>query len=205
MPGKSQLTQATGNTDPTLNVREMFSSEILHIKELRTTDNRYNDKQFVTVADMFATVAKKFEDIDVKYQIQFTSAKEAVSIASTAQEKMVAQALEGTKEAITKNDTNTDKRFDLLSEKIAGVQETVNKSSSSQVIYVTHTDLSNEMEKLRNSFETMLRPVITFMNSQQGGEKSTNMVWVYITIGIGALGGITALILNALRLIKVGL
>lgn len=138
-------------------------------------------------------IDEKIQDKDTKYQIQFTAAKEAVAIASTAQKELVAQALGGTKEAITKNDTNTDKRFDLLSEKIDGVIESINKSSGAQGIYVTHTDLSVEMEKLRTSFETMLRPVITFMNAQTGRSDGFNQGWLYLVGGAGIVSVIITL------------
>jgi hypothetical protein len=139
---------------------------------------------------------EKIRDGDVKYQIQFSAAKEALGIALIAQEKAVAAALEGTKEAINKADVATDKRFELLSEKITGVTETLNKNAGAQGIYVTHGDLSNEMEKLRTSFEAMLRPVITFMNNSQGGKAQVNSVWGYVIGGSGFLFALVALILR---------
>lgn len=133
-------------------------------------------------------IDEKFKDTYNTYQIQFTGAKEAVAIASTAQEKLVAQALDGTKEAINKADTATDKRFELLSEKINGLSETLNKNAGAQGIYVTHSDLSSEMEKLRTSFEAMLRPVKTFMDGQLGQQKGAGTSWQTMVTIISVCG-----------------
>lgn len=163
--------------DPTLNVREFIGDSIKRVDDLRAAESHRVDGRFETITD-------KFKDYDTKYQIQFTAAKEAVGIASTAQEKLVAQALDGAKEAINKADVATDKRFELLSEKITTLSDTLSKNAGAQGIYVTHTDLSVEMEKLRSSFETMLRPVITFMNSAQGTGKGRQDMYGWITSGI---------------------
>ncbi len=140
---------------------------------------------------------EKIRDGDVKYQIQFSAAEKALGIALTAQEKQVAAALEGTKEAIVKNDANTDKRFDLLSEKIDSIADTMSKSTGERGIYVTHSDLSTEMEKLRLSFEGMLSPVVTFMNSSQGKSQGFSASWGII---LGAVGLTSTVILLGLRL-----
>lgn len=141
-------------------------------------------------------IDEKFKENDIKYQIQFSAAKEALGIALIAQEKGTAAALEGTKEAINKADVATDKRFSLLSEKIDGVVETISKNTGAQGIYVTHEALSVEMEKLRNSFEVMLRPVVNFMNSTQGGKQQVNSVWGYV---VGAISLSITIILFALK------
>lgn len=163
-------------TDPTLNVKELLINSIRRIDDLNEAEQKRIDE--------------KFKDSDVKYQIQFTAAKEAVGIASTAQEKLVAQALDGTKEAISKADINTDKRFSLLSEKIDGLNSTMNKTSGERGIYVTHNDLSNELEKLRISFETMLRPVVTFMNNQTGRDNGIGISWGVVLGVVGLLSGL---------------
>src|ERR1035437_2951068 len=137
--------------DPSINVKTMIAESIERLDDLRKVEIRRIDE--------------RIDASDDKYQVQFNSAKDAVSIALIAQEKAVAAALEGTKEAINKADVTTDKRFDLLSEKIDGIGESISKSAGAQGIYVTHSDLSTEMEKLRNSFETMLLPVVAFMNA----------------------------------------
>lgn len=159
-------------TDPTINVKNIVKESVDRLDNLR-------DAEIKRVDENFGKINEKIDDRDVKYQIQFSDSKEAVGTAFVAQEKAIGAALTGTKEAIskaeqvtkeaiTKNDANTDKRFDLISEKIDSLVETMNKNAGSQGIYVTHTDLSNEMEKLRTSFEGMLRPVITYMDSQTG-------------------------------------
>lgn len=137
----------------------------IHKMETKRIDERFKD------------VDEKFRDNDIKYQIQFNAAKEALGIALIAQEKAVAAALDSTKEAIGKAEIATDKRFDLLSEKIDGVSETLNKNTGAQGVYVTHVDLSAEMEKLRTSFETMLNPVITFMNNSTGQKTGVSNSW----------------------------
>ena len=177
MPQNSQLKTA----DPTFNVRELVDFATKRIDDLNEAEQKRIDE--------------KFKDSDTKYQIQFTAAKEAVGIASTAQEKLVAQALDGTKEAISKADINTDKRFSLLSEKIDGITVTMNKSTGERGIYVTHSDLSTEMEKLRNSFEAMLRPVVNFMNSQTGKIDESQNIWGYIVGGGGLIVAVITLIL----------
>jgi len=134
---------------------------------------------------------------------RFDAQQLALKDALISQEKAVAAALEGTKEAIVKNDANTDKRFDLLSEKIGGVVEAINKNAGAQGIYVTHSDLASEMEKLRVSFEGMLRPVITFMNSQTGKDigasTKSNSIVQGIVIGsviLGIFGTVISLVIK---------
>lgn len=129
----------------------------------------------------------KFKESDIKYQIQFSAAKEALGIALIAQEKGTAAALEGTKEAINKADVATDKRFSLLSEKIDGVVETISKNTGAQGIYVTHTDLAVALDKLQVSIESTLRPVVNFMNSQSGRSSGFNSGWGYLVGGVGLI------------------
>ena len=138
-------------------------------------------------------IDEKIQDRDVKYQIQFTAAEKAIAIASTAQEKLVAQALDGTKEAINKADVATDKRFELLGEKITSLSDTLNKNAGAQGIYVTHTDLSVEMEKLRTSFEGMLRPVVNFMNAQTGRNNGLHAGWIYLLGGVSLISTLVAI------------
>lgn len=132
----------------------------------------------ISLRDYFDSVVKhiddRFKDVDVKYQIQFTAAEKAIGIASTAQEKLVAQALDGTKEAINKADVATDKRFELLSEKITEVSDKLNLNAGQQGVYVTHVDLTNSLDKLQTNLESTLRPLITFMNNQQGKDTITD-------------------------------
>lgn len=179
MDNNKEQNNAGKQIDPTFNVRELIELSIKRIDNLAELREKHAEE--------------KFHDKDVQYQLQFNSAKEAVSIALIAQEKAVAAALEGTKEAINKADINTDKRFSLLSEKIDGITTTMNKSTGERGIYVTHSDLSIEMEKLRASFEAMLRPVVTFMNNQTGQQKGSGTSWqtmVTIVSVCGALIGI---------------
>lgn len=191
-------TLPTKQIDPTKNVIELVDASIKRLDDLANLREKYEDAREKYIQD-------KIKDKDSQYQLQFASAKEAVGIALVAQEKAVAAALEGTREAINKADINTDKRFSLLSEKIDGITTTMNKSTGERGIYVTHSDLAQEMEKLRTSFEAMLRPVVTFMNSQTGRSSGIGMGWAWVLGGIGALGGITALVLNAIRLTNLGL
>ena len=149
-------------------------------------------------------VDEKFKDSDIKYQIQFNAAKEALGIALIAQEKATAAALEGTKEAITKADVATDKRFELLSEKIDGVSKVLSQNTGAQGIYVTHTDLSTFGEKLQASFEDALKPLVSQVNiltnaqnNQQGRSSGFSASWGII---IGAVGLTSTVILLGLRL-----
>lgn len=123
---------------------------------------------------------------------RFDAQQLALKDALISQEKAVAAALDSTKEAIGKAEIATDKRFDLLSEKIDGVHDTITKNVGAQGVYVTHTDLTAEMEKLRASFEGMLRPVVTFMNSQVGKDigasNKSNSIVQGIIIGSVILG-----------------
>ena len=183
------------NIDPTLNVREMLKEATERLDDLRKSEVVRINESIRFLDEKFS---EKLKDSDAKYQIQFVASKEAVTIASTAQKELVAQALSGTKEAITKNDTTTDKRFELQSDQIRALTEIMNKSAGAQGIYVTHTDLSIEMEKLRTSFETMLRPVITFMNNSTGGKDEVKNVWGYV---VGAVGLASTIILLIMRFV----
>lgn len=168
--------------DPSVNVRELVEAAMRRLDDLADVREKH--------------IHDKIKDKDVQYQFQFTAAEKAIGIALIAQEKQVAAALEGTKEAINKADINTDKRFSLLSEKIDGITMTMNKSTGERGIYVTHTDLNIAMDKLQVSIEATLRPVVTFMNSYKGGEKQINNIWGYIVGAIGIVSGIILVILR---------
>ena len=171
--------------DPTKNVIELVEASIKRLDDLAELREKY--------------IYEKIKDADVKYQIQFTAAKEAVAIASTAQEKLVAQALDGTKEAINKADINTEKRNSLLSEKIDGVIGTINKTSGERGIYVTHTDLNIAMDKLQAGIEATLRPVVTFMNSQTGRSGGLHAGWVYLLGGVSLISTLIAIFMALSR------
>lgn len=187
---KTETTSTRSNLDPTFNVREMFESTTSRQDSLREGEIHRIDHDIDTE---IGRVDEKFKDNDVKYQIQFSAAKEALGIALIAQEKAVASALDSTKEAINKAEIATDKRFELLSEKIDGVNEILSKNTGAQGIYVTHGELSTEMEKLRLSFENMIRPVVTYMNSSQGKSTGLNASWIYLLGGVSLISTIIAI------------
>jgi len=123
--------------------------------------------------DNSTVTLKEYTDLRIEDTVsasnqRFEAQQLALKDALIAQEKAVAAALESTKEAIGKAEIATDKRFDLLSEKIDGVNETLNKNAGAQGIYVTHTDLSVALDKLQTSIQSTLIPVVNFMNSQRG-------------------------------------
>ena len=168
---------------------------IKRLDELREAESRRID-QLASIRQTH--VEEKFRDFDIKYQIQFTAAKEAVGIASVAQKELVAQALEGTKEAINKSDGATDKRFELLSEKIGGIAETISKNTGAQGIYVTHSDLAVVVDKIQTGFSDAMKPVVAFMNAQQGQQKGIDSSWGIIA---GVVGFVSTVILLVLRMI----
>ncbi len=137
---------------------EMCTLEILHRGDVRRLD-------------------EKIEALGEKTQIQFT-----------AQEKAVAAALEGTREAINKADITTDKRFDLLSEKIDNVVTVISKSSGERQIYVTHTDLQVSLDRLQANIESTLRPVVAFMNSSVGKSSGLSAGWQFALGAFGLIG-----------------
>lgn len=188
--GESSVREQPGqirnqNGDPTANVQNIVAEAVNRIDDLRNAEVKRIDEKIYAG--------------DVKYQIQFNAAKEAVGIALIAQEKAVAAALEGTREAINKADATTDKRFDLLSEKIDGIGETISKNTGAQGIYVTHTDLSVAMDKLQTNIEATLRPVVTFMNSQTGRDKGISSSWGVALGGVGFIATIIATFLALSR------
>src|ERR1035437_9573995 len=138
----------------------------------------------ITIRDYIDT---RLEAIIMMASQRFDAQQLALKDALIAQEKGTSVALVNTEKAIDKAAANTDKRFDELSDKITGAIDTINRSTGAQGVYVTHTDLSGEMEKLRVSFESMLRPVITFMNEKQGSGT-----------GIKDLGGMAATAISVL-------
>lgn len=134
---------------------------------------------------------------------RFDAQQLALKDALISQEKAVAAALDSTKEAIGKAEIATDKRFDLLSEKIDGVHETITKNVGAQGVYVTHTDLTAALDKLQTSIEITLRPVVTFMNSQTGKDigasnKSSSIIQGIIvgSIILGIFGTVITLIIK---------
>ncbi len=183
-----------------LSAESVYQSNILVLESIKRLDDLHEaEKKRI---DGQLALRKEYFDLRINDTVlasnqRFEAQQLALKDALIAQEKAVAAALAGTKEAIIKNDANTDKRFDLLSEKIDGIADTISKNAGAQGIYVTHTDLSSEMEKLRISFEGMLRPVVNFMNSSQGGKAQVSSVWGYI-VGVISLG--ITIILFALRL-----
>lgn len=127
---------------------------------------------------------------------RFDGQQLALKDALISQEKAVAAALEGTKEAINKADVATDKRFDLLSEKIDGAVLTISKSLGQSGLYVTQSDLNIVVDKIQTNFEIALRPVLAFMNSSQGQQKGISASW-------GAIIGIVGLIATILGIFAV--
>lgn len=206
--------QISNPLDPTLNVRNLLEASTVRQDDLREAETKRIDE--------------KFRDSDTKYQVQFSAAREALGIALIAQEKAVASALDSTKEAINKAEVATDKRFELLSEKIDGVSVILSKNTGATGLYVTHDDLNMALDKLQASIETTLRPVVAFMNSQTGKEgvqdpilhslvaemklsresqslntgkgQGLNAGWVYLIGGVGLLGTIVAVFMNAITL-----
>jgi N-methylhydantoinase B/oxoprolinase/acetone carboxylase alpha subunit len=142
-------------------------------------------------------VDTRFDAIILNASQRFDAQQLALKDALLAQEKGTSLALVNTEKAIDKAAANTDKRFDELSDKISTAIDSINKSTGASAIYVTHTDLSSEMEKLRVSFEGMLRPVVTFMNSQNGKSDEGKNIWAYV---VTAISLIISIILFALRL-----
>lgn len=180
-----QEVKAANPPDPTANVQNIVSNAIKRIDDLRISEVKRIDE--------------KINNNDIKYEIQFADAKEAVNTAFIAQEKAISAALIGTKEAINKSDATTDKRFDLLSEKIDGVVEVISKSTGERGVYVTHIDLSVAMDKLQANIEGTLRPVVTFMNSQTGRDKGIGSSWGVL---LGSVGFIATLITVFLAISK---
>lgn len=164
--------------DPTKNVRELIEASITRLDDIHRLD--------------IARLDQKINDKDTQYQIQFNGSEKAVGTAFIAQEKAISAALIGTKEAIKESKDNTDKRFDLLSEKIDTLSTSMNKTSGERGIYVTHTDLSIAMDKLQTGIEATLRPVVTFMNSSSGQSKGLNMSWLYLVQAVGFLSVIVS-------------
>lgn len=183
--------------DPTANVRSLLKEAILRQDDLRFAETRRLDQGIATEV---RRVDGKFLDSDMKYQIQFSAAKEALNIALVAADKQVAVALDGTKESIRNEKVATDKRFDLLGEKIDGVTDVLNKNVGSAGVYVTHTDLTIALDKLQTSIEIALRPVITFMNTQTGQAKGASSLWGYILGGIGLISLILTIVLTLSKL-----
>ena len=136
----------------------------------------------------------RIEDTKSAANQRFDAQQLALKDALVSQEKAVSNALDGTKEAITKSDAATDKRFELLSEKIDGVSNVLNKNAGAQGIYVTHADLSFAIDKLQTAIITQLQPVIDFMHTQTGQAKGTSNVWGYIACGIGIVIGLIGII-----------
>lgn len=185
MKNAEQKQKMIDQKDPTLNVREMIKEANDRLDDLQKSEvKRIDDISDIRERHFHEEINNK----DIQYQLQFNSAKEAV-----------AAALDGTKEAINKADLNTDKRFSLLSEKIDGITSTMNKSTGERGIYVTHETLSMEMEKLRTSFEVMLRPVVNFMQANQGGKEEVKSVWGYV---VGAVGLTSTIILLVMRFMQ---
>ena len=181
--------------DPTANVRNIVEDAVQRLDDLRKVEVKRIDEKIGANKEYFDL---RVTDTVLASNQRFEAQQLALKDALISQEKAVAAALEGTKEAITKADATTDKRFDLLSEKIDGVVETISKNVGERGVYVTHTDLANEMEKLRNSFEVMIRPVVNFMNSQTGQQKGSDDNWGRLALIIGATGVIVGIIVKFL-------
>lgn len=179
--------------DPTTNVKLLLREAVRRQDDIRSIDTK-NLEHSLLVSE--AHFLDKMRDSDIKYQIQFSAAKEALGIALIAAEKAVAAALEGTKEAINKADIATDKRFSLLAEKIDTVNIVLSKSSNIQGQYVTHDELNFAIDKLQTAIENTLRPVVTFMNNSTGKGQGANALWSIILGGIGAVGLIIGVFLS---------
>lgn len=183
--------QTANPKDPTVNVKEMIAKSSERLDDLRKAEVRRIDE--------------KIESNDDKYQIQFSDSKEAILT-----------ALATVKESGNKADSANEKRFDAvndstsklseqqakllarteyetghaaLTEKIDGVESRINRTEGVSSFYVTHSDLTNALDNQSNKFELMLRPVITYMNSQSGKEAVTDPAMVELTKAVKDLVG----------------
>lgn len=191
--------QQANPPDPSVNVRSIVYEATQRFDDLQKAEVKRIDAQLnnlektsgiISIRDYFNL---KIDLKDDKVQSQFTSAKEAVGIASTAQEKAMAAALEGTKDALNKADVNNDKRFGSISEKIDGIADTMSKNTGASGLYVTHSDLATVVDKIQTgfktsmeSFEISLKPIFAFMNSQTGQQKGISGSWG-VALGIFGL------------------
>lgn len=173
------------------------SVEIKRLDDLREAAVKCADIEVKRLDAEVRRFDEKIKDGDVKYQIQFNAAKEALGIALIAQEKAVAAALDAAKEATGKAEIAMAKQFDLLSEKIDGVSETLNKNTGATGLYVTQTDLSIALDKLSTSIEITLKPVVAFMENSKGGQKRTDMDWTQL----GIIGGIAIALAKLFKVI----
>jgi hypothetical protein len=68
------------------------------------------------------------------------------------------------------------------------------KNLAASGIYATNADLAGVVEKM----EKTLKPIIEFVNTQQGATKGNEITWGKIFASIGALGVIIGIIFNYL-------
>lgn len=179
--------------DPTFNVRSIVNEATERLDDLRKAEVKRIDE--------------KITSNDEKYQIQFADS-----------EKAVISALIATKENGNKADQTNEKRFDAVNEsysklseqqtkllarteyesnhralieKIDGVESRINRTEGASNIYVTQTDLTTALDNQSTKFEIMLRPVVTFMNSQQGKSSGLSQGWGF---AFGVVGIIIAIL-----------
>ena len=163
--------------------------------------------------------SQRLEATDEKYQIQFSDSKEAVVTALSTTKEAMSKAEMVTKEAINKAEQANEKRFDTvaesittlsnqqtkflarteyesahsaLAEKIDGVNDRINRNEGASGVYVTQTDLNTAIDRLQTSIESSLRPVVNFMNSQQGQQKGAGSSWaIIVTVVSLAIAAVT--------------
>src|ERR1035437_2655192 len=154
----------------------------------KNTDDRISIRDYIDT---------RFDAVMLSASQRFDAQQLALKDALMAQEKQTALALINTEKAIDKADLNTEKRFALLTDKIDGAVDAISKSTGAQGIYVTHNDLAISLDKLQGNIETMIRPVITFMNNQTGKSQGMSIGWGVL---VGSVGLVSTVILLILRL-----
>lgn len=168
--------------DPTVNVKELVALQVERLDDLRNNEvKRLEDK---------------IDNNDKKYQIEFNAAKEAVTKSETATDKrfdaiaITTRNLEDSQsKLITRNEYISAHQG--LIDKVDSVIDRINRTEGASGIFVTQTDLNTSIEKLNTSIQATLKPVVDFMNSEQGRNRGISSVWGVI---LGTAGFLAAII-----------
>lgn len=169
------------------------------------------------------SVEQRFAENQKAVDIALSNQEKAVAIAFVSQEKSVSTALQAAKEAVVKAEILTDKRFDAVSEavsqvstktsdllpraeyaanhkalddKIEVINNVLNKTTGDRNLYVTFAELDSKLTIVVERMESTMKPIIEYVNRQQGSVSGSRLTMGRLFAVIAATGVIIGVIVS---------
>lgn len=156
------------------------------------------EQETVTLKEHIETL---IDNNDRRYEQRFNDANVAVGAALAAAEKAVAAALAGQKEAVTKAEVAAEKRFE-------SVNEFRNTLSDQQRMLLPRLEAEVKFINIEKNFDSMIKEISSLRETRSlntGKSEGVGVGWAWIVGAITVIAAVIALVLNAVRLLNVGM